>query len=159
MQLPVTRAWGSAVGLDQNIYLLGGNSEAREPASNQCLVWMPSRPQESGDCWYAVSRTPPDNRLLFACMGRLVADVEQQSLSRAWMSQACMQRHALPLVLDILYVRQHLHQAASDSSTRPQHAIDPAQPHKTEQPCDQRQPQHQHQRQHSSNRVDWPCVG
>ena len=55
MQLPVARAWSSAVGLDQDIYLLGGNSDTQEPASNQCLVWMPSRPQESGDCWYAVS--------------------------------------------------------------------------------------------------------
>ena len=43
------------MGLDQNIYLLGGNSDTQEPASNQCLVWMPSRPQDSGDCWYAVS--------------------------------------------------------------------------------------------------------
>ena len=58
------------MGLDQNIYLLGGNSEAREPASNQCLVWMPSRPQESGDCWYAVSHTIPDSGLLTLCQRR-----------------------------------------------------------------------------------------
>ena len=58
MQLPIACAWGAAAALGQAIYVMGGSSDRGDPASQNCMVYMPDRPTpDTGDCWYQVSLT------------------------------------------------------------------------------------------------------
>ena len=60
LHLPLACAWGAAASLDRNIYVMGGSNDRHDPASENCMVYMPDRPaSDTGDCWYQVRTVLP----------------------------------------------------------------------------------------------------